>query len=80
MAGVRARRRPRRTSVNFRRLYWVLLREAALRVLAPELVDAPHWPELRHLLARQRSHHVLHVARLLLYHRPERRAWPGPPL
>jgi hypothetical protein len=76
MAGVRARAYPRQRSVNFRRLWWVALREAALHVIAP---DAGSWPrdaEYRVQLYRRESHRVRTVAGILLALYPERRHWP----
>jgi hypothetical protein len=76
MAGVRARSYPRQRSVNFRRLWWIMVREAALHIIAP---DAPPWPkdcEYRVQLYRRETHRVRTVAGIVLALYPERRTWP----
>jgi len=76
MAGVRARSRPRRRSVNFRRLWWVLVREAALRIFAPDVESFEYQLPLRSLLCRHQNGRVVHAAGLVLALHPERAGWP----
>lgn len=80
MAGVGLRRRPRIRSVNFRRLRYVLVREAALRILAPSPASFRHEVMLRSQLCRRQLGNVLTVAGMVLALHPERRTWPGLPL
>lgn len=53
MNSIRRRRgRPRVRSVNFRSFAWVLFREAALRVLAPDVSKPYAWEDWRRHLVR----------------------------
>ena len=52
MAGIVARRRPRRKSFNYRRLYWVLEHEAYLELKAKLLEDRAPYSPLRRKLAQ----------------------------
>jgi len=47
MSGIRARARPRVRSVSFKRLGWVLEREAALCVIFPDILDTALEPDAR---------------------------------
>jgi hypothetical protein len=78
MAGVRARRRPRRQSVNFRRLWWVLTRQAALCILCPDAGEFALRYALRRELARRDTARVRTVAGIVLALYPERQMWPPP--
>lgn len=76
MAGIRARSRPRIRSANFRRLYFVLVREAAFRILLPHGSVPSTERALRRLLLVSSRGRILSagVRQLELY--PERRTWP----
>jgi hypothetical protein len=76
VSGIRARRRPRKKSVNFRRLRWVLVREAAVRIIAPDLAGdgMPHL--LRFQLTRRDTYAVAKLAGVVLALHPERQVWP----
>jgi hypothetical protein len=76
MAGVRARFRPRKRSVNFRRLWWVLTREAALRILDPSIPHDERSCALRLHLRERDTTRVRIVAGIVLALHPERRWWP----
>jgi len=76
MAGIRARRRPRVRSVNFRRLRWVLVREAAFRIFFPHGSTHGNVRAYRHPFAVTDTDKVIRHAELLLVMHPERRMWP----
>jgi hypothetical protein len=78
VSGIRARTRPRKRSVNFRRFKWVLLREAALRILAPDLYADGAPTLLRTQLANRDTYRVSVLAGVVLALHPERRVWPPP--
>lgn len=63
----RPRRRPRVESVNFRTLWWVLAREAAWRVIEPDLhvhIDRlPYRSWLRDISTDEIRRHVARVLR-----------------
>jgi hypothetical protein len=76
MAGIKARSRPRVRSVNFRRVWWWVLREAAVRIWFPYASDPYSSRALRRrLCGAQRSTILAISARWLALH-PERRTWP----
>jgi hypothetical protein len=79
MAGVRPRRRPRKRSVNFRRLRWVLTREAAFRILRPLGDPYRGAAPLRRQLAQRDTHAVSVLAGVVLALHPDRRIWPPVP-
>jgi hypothetical protein len=73
MAGVRPRNRPRKRSVNFRRVWRVVLREAALQIV---LQRGPlHWTcgEIRAHLWRLDNYEVRALAARALAFDPRRR-------
>ena len=76
MAGIRARRRPRVRSVNFRRLKYVLVREAALAIMFPYGPVQLCARRERGLLLRFGEGRILAAARATLELHPERRYWP----
>jgi hypothetical protein len=76
MAGVAARARPRRSSVNFRRLKWCLVREAAFRILFPDPLDADRELAVRRRLNALDSDRVAARAGVALRLHPERSSWP----
>ncbi len=79
MAGVGRRRRPRVRSVNFRRLKWCLVREAALRIICPGAMTPFQEQQLRARLNALDVDRVLVRAGVVLALHPERREWPGGP-
>lgn len=79
MAGIRPRARPRQRSVNFRRLWWVLTREAALRILDPTVDHNDRSHHLRLELRRRDTTRVRTVAGIVLALHPERQTWPPTP-
>lgn len=72
----RARKRPRVHSVNFRVLWWVLLREAALRVIYPSSVGAASEGQARRLCSSKDSRAVRGIAESMLRFKPERQQFP----
>jgi hypothetical protein len=76
MPSMRARQRPRKRSVNFRRLWWVVTREAALRILCPDLLPESYNVEVRRQLCTTRLDRIRAVTGVLLAMHPERRVWP----
>jgi len=66
MAGIRARRRPRRKSINFRRLGWVLEREAALAILWPHYIGTPNEKAAREEVSTARPDALHRGTRLVL--------------
>jgi hypothetical protein len=76
---IRRRLRPRAGSFTFRRLWWVLVREAALRVLFPAPPDRSHETYWRAHLLRQRTDRIRVAAEQALRLEPARRFWPPRP-
>jgi hypothetical protein len=72
----RRRQRPRDRSVNFRSLWWVVLREAALRIAYPASLGAASEPQARVACTVKRSALVREVCGAIIAARPERRYWP----
>jgi hypothetical protein len=79
VSGIRARRRPRKKSANFRRLRWVLVREAALRILVPDFAGEVGWRGLRAQLVTRDTYAVSKLAGVVLALHPERQMWPPVP-
>ena len=73
---LRGRRRPRVRSVTYWRFGWVLMREAALRVLYPVSVGQPSELVARRGLADASSKIVRGAVMNVLQVRPERRTFP----
>ena len=66
------RKRPRRTSVNFRSLWWLLAREAAWQILCKRQgYTLP--PYTRQSFATARGCAVSRLAKRMLYYHPGRR-------
>jgi hypothetical protein len=72
----RRRSRPRVHSVNFRSLWWVLLREAVLRVAYPSSMGAASEGQARQTCTSRESWKLRAVGEYLLRVRPERRFFP----
>lgn len=79
MAGIARRRRPRVRSVNFRRLRWLLIREAALMILRN--CDGLQFSEhtVRAILAAEDQARIERNIRRILTKSPARAYCPGPP-
>lgn len=75
MAGLRRRRRPRVESVNYRRLWWVLTREAALRICHGSSLGTPSERHARLYCSSPDTAALVGIVGLLLIARPERRWW-----
>jgi len=54
MSGIAARRRPRVNSWDYKRLWWVLEREAALRIVFHDIVGTALEPEAREQIVKAR--------------------------
>ncbi len=76
MAGIRARSRPRVRSANFRRVRYVLIREAAFRVFFPEGASTPQAAYFRRVMLRSANQRIIDAAERVLALWPERRSWP----
>jgi len=72
----RPRRRPRVQSVNFRTLWWVLLREAVLRVAYPSSIGAASEGSARNSCSSSDSARIRWLGEHILLARPERRYFP----
>jgi hypothetical protein len=68
----RPRSRPRVDSLSFRVFGWVVLREAALRVIYPSAVGSISEPAARRTLAASDTSEVRDVTRVALAVHPER--------
>ena len=75
MAGIAARARPRRRSFNLRRLRYVLVREAALRILFAWSSDLPTVAVARRELIRLPTDKVVRLATRRLASMPWRTFW-----
>ena len=78
MAGIRARRRPRVWSVNFRRLRYVLIREAAFMVLSAHLRPPESPASLRRYLALEDRQRIERMVADALHRWPELHHLPRP--
>jgi hypothetical protein len=77
MSGPIARRRsPRIGSLTFRRLWWVLVRETALRVLYPWVAESSRDVHQRAFLSRSRTDHIRLAVERALASAPERALFP----
>lgn len=74
----RPRRRPRDSSVNFRTLWWVLQREAALAVLYHDVLDTPMETIARNHVAVARTDHLRALVRAALAVRDAPPHYPSP--
>lgn len=76
MNSVRRRRaRPRRVSVNFRTFFWVLQREAVLRIVYPASMQTHTERAARAAVANGSTFQALAVARRMLAANPARQTW-----
>jgi hypothetical protein len=71
----RARLRPRRKSVNFRSLWWVVVREASLRVLFPSQIGSTAEHNARATCCDPDTAALNRCVGAVLEARPERRYW-----
>lgn len=76
MAGIRARSRPRIRSANFRRLRYVLVREAAFRIFFPTGAVSPQASHFKRVMLRAANQRIIDTAARVLALWPERRVWP----
>lgn len=72
----RPRRRPRIGSVNFRTLWWVLTREAVLRIAYPLSLGAPTERQARQACSGNDTQRVAQFGREIIKLKPERQWWP----
>jgi len=72
----RPRRRPRGQSVNFRSLWWVVLREAALRVCYRSSIGTAADVQARLACSGRESARIAQIAWAIIRERPERRFFP----
>lgn len=72
----RPRRRPRDRSVNFRTLWWVLLREAAVRVCYRRSMGTGAEHQARLACSGRESAVIRKITEGILRERPERRYFP----
>lgn len=74
------RRRPRKHSFRFGPLRWVLVREAAMRVIYP-FPALPHQTgAMRSTLSGQQTHHIIRDVQRMLQREPWRAIYPQPEL
>jgi hypothetical protein len=72
----RPRRRPRIGSVNFKSLWWVLTREAVIRVAYPAVMNTPSEDRARATCVGHETADIRRLGEAILRARPERREWP----
>lgn len=72
----RPRRRPRVDSMNFRTFFWVLLREAALRIAYPSSLGAISERAARVECSDRSSTRIASVCTAVIKQQPHRRYFP----